>query len=181
MTRYLLFSDKLRRIGLLVKFQLIKFGRLLTILFKRRKNLEKTSFGYYQKWHFDNAYLFVDFKFKNAVWFRIGNYKSHDFSTQIVLDLENIQTGTVLFEVFGFFQKQVYEINLNKEAKINTQSFKIKINNHNTFKLAKQNIKTQIPKIVLQNNRPILKLEKIQFVSKSVSINYKPFKTQDYI
>ena len=181
MTRYLLFSDKLRQIGLLVKFQLIKVGKLLIIFFKRKKQLKKISFDYYRKWHFDNAYLFVDFKFKNAVWFRIGNYKSNDFSKQIILDLENIHTDTIHFEVFGFFQKQLYEINLNKQAKINTQSFKTKINNLNTFKLAKQNIKTQKPKIVLQNNRPILKLEKIQFVSNSININHKPFKTQDYI
>lgn len=181
MTSYLLFSDKLRRIGLLVKFQFLKVRKLLTILFKRKTKLEKISFEYYRKWHFDNAYLFVDFKFKNAVWFRIGNYKSNDFSKQIILDLENIHTDTIHFEVFGFFQKQLYEINLNKQAKINTQSFKTKINNLNTFKLAKQNIKTQKPKIVLQNNRPILKLEKIQFVSNSININHKPFKTQDYI
>lgn len=177
----MLFSDKLRRIGLPVKFQLIKVRKLLTILFKRKKKLEKISFEYYRKWHFDNAYLIVDFKFKNAVWFRIGNYKSNDFSKQIVLDLENIHADTIPFEVFGFFQKQVFKINLNKEAKINTQSFKTKINNLNTFKLAKQNIKTQIPKIVFQNNKQILKLHKIQFVSNNIKINHKPFKTQDYI
>ncbi|MBE7510443.1 MAG: hypothetical protein HS118_09635 [Bacteroidia bacterium] len=181
MTNYLIFSDKLKQIGLFVKAQLLIVGRLLIILFKRRKKLEKISFGYYQKWHFDNAFLFVDFNFKNAVWFRIGNYKSNDFSKQIVLDLENIHTDTIPFEVFGFFQKQVYEINLNKEAKIETQSFKTKINNLNTFKLSKQNIKAQIPKIALRNNKLVLKLEKIQFVSNRLSINHKPFKTQDYI
>jgi hypothetical protein len=181
MTKYLLFSDKLRKIGLFIRLQLLKIGRLLTILFKRRKKLEKISFGYYQKWHFDNAYLFVDFKFKNAVWFRIGNYKSYDFSKQIVLDLESTQTETVLFEVFGFFQKQVYEINLNKESRINTQPFKTKIDNINTVELAQQKTRTRIPKIGLHIADPTFVFEKIAVNTYNLQLDYKPFKIQDYI
>lgn len=181
MIKNLLFSDKLKQIGLFVKSQLLKVGRLLTILFKRRKKLEKISFGYYQKWHFNNAYLFVDFKFKNAVWFRIGNYKSYDFSKQIVLNLENIQTETVLFEVFGFFQKQVYEINLNKETRINTQPFKTKVDNINNVEFVQQKTRTRIPKIGLHIADPTFVFEKIAVKPQNIQINYKPFKIQDYI
>ena len=181
MTKYLLFSDKLRQIRLFVKSQLLIVGRLLTILFRRRRKLEKISFGYYQKWHFDNAFLFVDFKFKNAVWFRIGNYKSYDFSKPIILNLENIQTDTINFEVFGFFQKQVYKIALNKEAQINTQPFKTKIDNINIVELVQQKTRTRIPKIGLHIADPTFVFEKIAVKPQNIQINYKPFKTQDYI
>lgn len=181
MTKYLLFSDKLKQIGLFVKFQVLKVTRMLTILFNRRKKLEKISFGYYQKWHFDNAYLFVDFKFKNAVWIRIGNFKSYDFSKQIILDLENIQTETVLFEVFGFFQKQVYEIKLNNETRINTQPFKTKIDIINVVELIQQKTRTRIPKIGLQIADPSFVFEKISVKQQNIQINYNPFKIQDYI
>lgn len=181
MTKYLLFSDKLKQIGLFVKSQLLKVIRLLTILFKRRKKLEKISFEYYQKWHFDNAYLFVHFKFKNAVWFRIGNYKSYNFSKQIVIDLENIQTETVHFEVFGLFQKLVYEINLNKKTRINTQPFKTKIDNINIIELVQQKTRTKIPKIELHIADPTFVFEKIAVKPQNIQINYKPFKIQDYI
>lgn len=181
MTKYLLFSDKLKKIGLIFKFKLLKVGRLLTILFKRKKKLEKISFGYYQKWHFDNAYLFVDFKFKNAVWIRIGNFKSYDFSKQIILDLENIQTETILFEVFGFFQNQVYEIKLKKETRINTQPFKTKIHNINVVELVQQKTRTRLTKIGLHIADPTFVFEKIAVKPKNIKINYKPFKIQDYI
>lgn len=181
MTKYLLFSDKLRKFGLFIRLQLLIVGRLLTLLFKRNRNLEKVSFGYYQKWHFDNAYLFVEFKFKNAVWFRIGNYKCYDFSKQIVIDLENIQTEIVLFEVFGFFQKQVYEINLNKEVKINTQPFKTKIDNINIVELVQQKTTTRLPKIGLHIADPTLVVEKIAVKPQNIQINYQTFKIQDYI
>ena len=159
----------------------VKASRLFSIFFKRRKKIEKISFGYYHKWHFDNAYLFVDFKFKNAVWFKIGKFKSYDFSKQIVLDLENIQTETVLFEVFGFFQKQVYEINLNKETRINTQPFKTKIDNINTVELVQQITRTRIPKIGLHIADRTFVFEKIAVKQQNIQLDYKPFKIQDYI
>ena len=181
MTKYLLFSDKLRKIGLFIRLQLLKIGRLLTILFKRRKKLEKISFDYYKNWHFDNAYLVVDFKFKNAVWFRIGKFKSFDFSKPIILNLENIQSDTINFEVFGFFQKQVYEIDLNRENQINTQPFKTKIDNINTVELAQQKTRTRIPKIGLHIANPTFVFEKIAVKPQNIQINYQTFKSQDYI
>lgn len=181
MTKYLLFSENLRQIGLFVKLQLLKLGRLLTILFKRKKKLEKISFDYYKKWHFDNAYLFIEFKFKNAVWFRIGKFKGYDFSKQIVLDLENIQTKILPFEVYGFFQKQVFEINLNKETRVNTQPFKTTINNINTIVLAEQKTITTIPKIGLTANNVNFIFETISVNQQDIQIDYKPFKIENYI
>lgn len=163
------------------KFHFLKVSRLFCILFKRRKRIKKISFGYYQNWQFENAYLVVDFKFKNAVWFRIGNFKSYDFSKQIVLDLENIHTNTINFEVFGFFQKQVYEISLNKEAQINTQSFKTAIHNINTVELEQQKTKICTPEIVLNISNPTFVFEKIAVKPQNIQFDYKPFKIQDYI
>jgi len=181
MTEYIIFSNRIKKIGLFGKSQLIKIGRLFTILFKRRRRIEKLYFGYYQKWYFDNAYLFIDFKFKNAVWFKIGKFKSVDFSKQIVLDLENIHTNTIDFEVYGFFQKQVYTINLNKEANIDSQSFKTKIDNINTVELVDQLTITTIPLIRLQIDKPITKFEKISTKQRKKEFNYKSFKLQEYI
>jgi len=181
MINHLLFSSKLRQIDLTVKPQLLKVGRLMAILFKRKRKLEKISFGYYQKWHFNNAYLFVDFEFKNAVWFRIGKYKSYDFSKQVVLDIENIQKDIILFEVFGFFQKQDYEIKLNKENRINKQSFKTKINNINSVTLGQQKTATRIPKIGLHTSYLNSTFETISVKQQNIQLDYKPFKIQNYI
>lgn len=164
-----------------IQYYFLKVSRLFCILFKRRKRIEKITFGYYQNWQFENAYLVVDFKFKNAVWFRIGNFKSYDFSKQIVLDLENIHTDTINFEVFGFFQKQVYEISLNKEAQINTQPFKTKIKNISIVKLAQQKSKLRISEMTLHISNPTFIFEKIAVKPQNIQFDYKPFKIQDYI
>ncbi len=174
-------SDKQRRLGRFFKFHFTKVGKWITILFKRRKKLEKLSLEYYKSWRFDNAYLVIDFKFKSAVWFSIGNIKGTDFTKPIILNLQNIKSDTLNLEVFGFFQRQVYKINLNREAKINTQTFKTKIDNINTVELVEQKTKTTIPIIALQIDKPILSFEKISITHKNVNFNYKPFKIQDYI
>jgi hypothetical protein len=181
MAKYLLFSDKLKQIGLFVNSQFLKIGNLLTILFKRRRKLEKISFDYYMNWHFDNAYLVVDFKFKNAVGYKVGEFKSFDFSKPIILNLENIQSVTINFEVFGFFQKQVYVINLNRDTRINTQPFKTKIDNINMVKLVQQKTRIRIPKIGLHIADPTFVFEKIAVKTQNIQINYQTFKTQDYI
>ncbi len=164
-----------------IQYYFLKVSRLFCILFKRRKRIEKITFGYYQNWQFENAYLVVDFKFKNAVWFRIGKFKCCDFSKQLVLDLENIHTDTIYFEVFGFFQKKVYKISLNKEAQINTQSFKTVIHNINTVELAQQMTKISTPEIVLSISNPTFAFEKISMNPTNIQFEYNPFKIQDYI
>lgn len=181
MKSLLFYSDRLKRTGPFFKFYFIRTGRWLSILFKRRKKLEKVSFDYYKNWRFDNAYLVIEFKFKNAVWFKIGKFKSFDFSKPIILNLGNITTDTIHFEVFGFFQKQVYVINLNKEAQINTQSFKTKIDNINIVELVQQKTRTRISKIGLHIADPTFVFEKIAVKPQNIQINYKPFKIQDYI
>lgn len=164
-----------------IQYYFLKVSRLFCILFKRSKQIEKISFDYYKNWHFDNAYLVVDFKFKNAVWYKVGEFKSFDFSKPIILNLENIQSDTINFEVFGFFQKQVYEINLNRETRINTQPFKTKIDNINIVELVQQKTRTRIPKIGLHIADPTFVFEKIAVKPQNIQINYQTFKIQDYI
>lgn len=180
MRNILLFSDKLKQLGAFLKFHFIRSKKWSSILFKRRKKLEKISFDYYRNWYFNNAYLVIDFRFKNMIWFKIGKFKSFDFSKPIILNLENITTDTINFEVFGFFQKQLYEINLNKEAEMNTIAFKTKIDNIG-FDLTQQKTRTQIPKIGLHISNPIFDFKEILIVPKNLQLNYNPFKIQDYL
>ena len=180
MTKYLLFSDKLTKIGLFVKSKIIIGGRLFALLFKRRNKLEKISFGYYQKWQFDNAYLFLDFKFKNAVWFRIGKFSSYNFSKQVILDLENIHSDKINFEVFGFFQRQVFDIKINKNVQFNTQSFKTQFDNMGII-LPQKKIVTRTPKIGLHIPNLNSTIETISVKQQNIELDYKPFKIQDFI
>jgi hypothetical protein len=179
MKKYLLLFEGTKKINQFIKLQVLIIGRLLTILFKRRKKLERISFGYYQKWHFNNAYLFLDFRFKNAVWFRIDQFTCYDFSKQLVLDLENIQKDTLNFEVFGFFQKQIYKIHLNKEAQINTPIFKTKIEKINNFELLPHKTTSRITQIGLHIPNITPTVENISVKKQNIKLYQTPFKIEE--
>lgn len=179
--KYLILPNKLSKISLFYKFQLVKIKGFIKILFKRKKKIEKITFDYYKNWHFEDAYLVVDFKFKNVIWIRIGKKKVFDFSAPIIFNLENINTETILFEVFGFFQKKVFEINLNKVAKFNRQQFKTRIDNIYTFELLQQKTSFKKKQIGFQISNPEVNQKKISLVSQNIQLNFKSLKIQNYI
>lgn len=181
MKNTLLFSDKIRQFNSFVKFQFLKFGRWISVLFKRRKSINKIAFEYYKNWQFKNAYLVIDFQFRNAIWYKVGNIKSTDFFHSLILNLENIDAETIDFEVFGFFQKQIYTINLNKVAELNSEPFKTQIHNLSSLDLIKSKILFDLPNFGIKNTKTTLNFENIKVETSTSQINYKPFKIQEYL
>lgn len=176
----LLFSNKIRQFNSFVKFQFLKFGRWISVLFKRRKSIKKISFEYYKYWQFNNAYLVINFQFKNAIWYKIGNIKSTDFSKPLILNLENIHSDGIDFEIFGFFQKQIYTIHLNKVAELNSEPFKTQTHNLN-LKLTNDKIRFRLSDFEITNGKTVLNFDNIKVETPSFQINYKPFQIQEYI
>lgn len=181
MKNYLLFSDKIRLFNAFVKFQSLKFCRWVLILFKRKKQIKKIDFGYYKNWHFNNAYLIIDFQFKNAIWYKVGNIKSLDFSKPLILNLENIDAESIDVEVFGFFQKHVYTIYLEKIAELNSEPFKTQTQNLNNLELIQNKIRFRLSDFEITNRKNVLNFENIKVETPTFQINYKPFKIQEYI
>lgn len=107
-----------------VGFFFLKIGRLFKLLFQRNRKLEVVAFNYFKNWHFNNAYLVVDYQFKNAIWFRVGSVKHSSLDVPIVINLENIKTNDLTFEVFGFLQKQTLRIDLKKHMHLTSTEFR---------------------------------------------------------
>jgi len=107
-----------------VGFFFLKIGRLFKLLFQRNRKLEVVAFNYFKNWHFYNAYLVIDYEFKNAIWFRVGAMKHSNFDKPIIIDLENIKTNDLTFEVYGFLQKQTLRIDLQKHIHLTSTEFR---------------------------------------------------------
>jgi len=162
MKRLFLFSDNLYSFYLNINFSFIKVIRVIKLFFHSRRTLEKISIDYYKNWHFDNAYLIVDLKFENAVWYRIQKMRSTDFTKPIILNLQNVKTGTIKLEVFGFFQKQTFLIELNREnQRLNIPQIEplsqIKTISIHQFEPKLENIGFKIPQI--STNLNIIQIE----------------------
>lgn len=143
--------------------------------------LETIEFWYSLNWQFDNAYLVIEFKFKNAIWCQIGNVRKFDLSKPIILNLTNIHENVLCFKVFGLFQHKVFDIKLNKEAHLNIQPFNIKVENVGLFDLKHQKLHISVPEIAMRTNHITFTIERIALKSQNVQLNYNHFKIKDYI
>lgn len=181
-----LFSNSIRHLGQYLKFQFIKSRRWISILFKRNRKLSKISFDYYKNWHFEEGLLLIDFQFNNAIWYKTESLKSVDVGKPIILNIQNIKSEILEFEVYGFFQKQIFHIQLNKEAHIDSTSFKtqlfnnaVSIDSNCTIKTPK--LLTQIIKPFIILDAPTVTLRDFSTQNNQITIIHSQFKTQDYI
>lgn len=181
MRNIFIFSDKLRPFVNFLRFQLLKLRNGIVVLCKRNRELEKIGFDYYKEWHFDSAYLVVEFQFRNAVWFQIGNFRSARFDKRIVLNIRNIGSETIPFEVFGLFRKQIFQIQLKRELTLETGTFTTRITDQNRLKLQPFQLIPRTSKIAVIPNMLLVKRTELRMESEPIQINYNQFKTEDFI
>jgi hypothetical protein len=177
----ILIFDLLKQLVLFIKFHFTRISKWVAILFKKNKKLKKISFDYYKNWHSDSSYLIVDFKFKNAIYFRVGETKSFDFSIPLILNLQSLETNNIMVEVFGFLQKQIFVIELNKEIQLNTKSFKTKFENLSPVAIPEQKTKVKIPNFWFALNKPKIKIQSVSVNASNITIKSNKFKIQEYI
>ena len=177
----ILLFNILKQLIAFLKFHSVRIGKWFAILFKRNRQLEKLSFDYYKNWHSDNSYLLVDFKFKNAIYFKVGDFKSFDFTKPLILNLQNSNTDKIKVEVFGFLQKQILVIELNKEIQLNTKPFKTVIENISPIEITRQKTRIKIPNLWFAKGKPKVTVPNIQVHSNQITINTNKFNSQEYL
>lgn len=174
-------SDKLFQLIGFFKFHFVRIWKSLVVLFKRNRRLEKLSFNYYKNWQADNSYLIVDLEFKNAVYFKIGDFKSFDLTKPLILNLQNVTSNKITIEVFGFLQKQVFIIELNKEIQLISKSFKTTIENISSVSINQQKTKVKITNFLFAKDKPKINNQNVFINPNSIKIKSNKFKIQEYL
>jgi hypothetical protein len=174
-------SEKTGQLVFFLKFQLIRIVKWFAILLRRDKKLNKIAFDYYKNWHSEKSFLIVELKFENAIYFKVGNLRKFEFSKPLVLNLELVATKTISVEVFGFFQKQVFIIDLKKEIQTNTESFKTTIQNFRTFELGHHKIELSLIQPKVNVFKPKIIIRDFNIQSSPITINFTKFKSQDFL
>lgn len=173
-----------------LKIQLIISWRWLSFLFKRNKKLKKIEFSYYKYWHFDNAFLIVNFLFENVLYFKIGKKKYLELSRPVIINLQRENVENIKIEIIGFRQKQDCLVEVNKQMHLATDSFNTKPNKAKLGVILQAKPKITLPnfiqsvdklKIGLSNLRPNLSIQSFSIHSKRITVNNNKFNTQDYI
>ena len=175
------FFDLLLRLILKFKFHFFRFGKGFIFLFKRNKKLKKISFDYFKNWHFDNSYLVIDFKFKNAIYFKVGEIRSFDFSKPLILNLQNLNTNNIEFEVYGFLQKQIFLIDLNKEINLNSKTFRTVIDNISPVEIIRNKTRTKISNLNIARGKPKVTIQNVSINTNKIEIMYNNFNEKDLL
>lgn len=178
-----------------VRFYLRKAWRWLSLLLKIRKKLQLEYFYYYRYWHFNNAYLIIDFQFKNAIWYKIDNFKSLYSGQPIILNLHNFDSEEIAITVYGFFKKEILKVCIYKTQQLQRGVFHTDIRNLSFEPIKIKDIKIERPILVLNNKLQLIvpkvtnfqlsplsfKKNIVNIKTSDLNINIKQYKTADYI
>lgn len=161
------------------KFYFRKYSRCVSILFKKNRKLKKLSFDYFENWQFNNAYLVVDFKFENAIWYRVGQFKSIVSNNPIVLDLSNVRSNKVEIIVYGLFQTQVLTVDIKKRGQVDIESLTINLPKLTSLSIDLVKLKREVN----EANKITLKMGKVRprighpyLINNNIEYGYNNFK-----
>lgn len=156
---------------LIEKLQFLKvvISRFLIILFRKRREIELLQLNYDKEHLFDTSYIVINYRFRNAIYYRFGNHITLEKKIKI-FNIKNFEDEFDLI-VYGFFQQKQYKIQFEPQYALNSDSFKTTISNL-TIKLVEQELpKLAHPKIYSNIKQPIIKTKKIKIRTNSFNQN----------
>lgn len=173
MKRLFYFSDYFLPIAGKLRFASTVIGRFFLILFRRKKTIQLSHLEYSTDYLFENSYLIIKYRFKNALWYNFKNLRTTTQKNIIIFDLKNINTTKIILVVYGFFRNKKYEIEVLPKNRLKTKGFTTIIHHHNELK----NITPELTFIIQKPNViiPLLKLYKDSPAIKHSSFNQTDF------
>lgn len=162
-----------------LQFILIIVGRFFKILFRRKRGIELLYLDYSDEHIFDNSYIILKYRFRNALWYRFGNHKTLEKQIKI-FNLKNFDKEFD-FVVYGFFKKRIYKLKFDPKLALINSQFKTTISNL-SLKFEKQNIpKLAHPSIYCDIDRPIIKASKIKINNNRITIKNNTYNQNEFI
>lgn len=174
-----MFSHYLNYLLEKLRFLKVVITRFLIILFRRRKGIELLLLEYETEHLFDNSFIVINYRFRNAIYYQFGNHKTLEKQIKI-LNIKNFENEFDLI-VYGFFRKKTYKIQFEPQLSLNSNSFKTTISNL-TLKLQEQNIpKLTHSSIYLDIEKPNIMSQRIKISNKSLRIKTNSFNQNEFI
>jgi hypothetical protein len=96
-----------------LQFILIVALRFVKVLCRKSWKIQRLHLNYYDEELFDDNYLIVNYRFRNALFYRLGNQYIIEKQLKI-LNVENFD-NTCDLVVYGIFTKKVYRLKFKYE------------------------------------------------------------------
>jgi hypothetical protein len=161
-----------------IKFAFSILGRAFVVMFRRRQGIELLRLEYFDEHLFENSYIIIQYRFRNALWYRFGSHITLEKEIKI-FNLKKIEKEFNLL-VYGLFRKKIYRLKFDPQLTLETSNFKTVLQNFDA------NLQLWEPQIVRHKFVPrITKIEtmlsKIERIEPKLKINNQPYKQTDFI
>ncbi len=177
----LLFSDYFRPVAGILKFLIIVILRFLRIAFRWNKRIELLELEYSKRHLFENSYLVIQYRFRNALWYRFTSIKSTIGKKPIVINLDKLKSRKIQLIVYGFFRKKVCFIEVRTENILTTDSFKTKVKGLFVTDKFTPNVVLSKKDLFIKKRLAGPKQVTIQFNNKDIHINHSLFNQTDFV
>ena len=162
-----------------LNFLKVVISRFLTILFRRRKEIELLHLEYDTKYLFDNSFIIINYRFRNAIYFQFGNHITLEKEIKI-FNLKKIDNEFQL-NVYGFFRRKRYLLKFEPKLTLESQKFKTSFSNF-CLKIEEQNIPNfPQPLFYLAIDKPSIKPPKTKIVNKTITTKTNSFNQNEFI
>lgn len=174
-----MFSQYLTYLLEKLHFYKVVTARFLIILFRRKKRIEQLYLNYSTEHIFDNSYIIINYRFRNAIYYRFGKYITLEKQINI-FDLRNFDREFD-FVVSGFFRSKTYKLKFAPQLFLNNSSFKTSISNLN-IKLEERTIPNLAhPNIYSNIKKPKIIIPNIEINHKPITISNTIFNQNEFI
>ncbi len=154
-------------------------ARFFKILFRRKKEIEELFLNYQTEHLFDNSYLVINYRFRNALYYRFGKHKTLEKQIK-VFDLKHCDKE-MDFVVYGLFDSKQYKLTFEPQLTLENSSFKASFSNLN-IKLTERTIPKLIhSKVNCHIKTPVVMTSKIRIKQHNIKISNTTFNQNDFI
>lgn len=130
------------------KFLATIIGRAFIVLFRKRKTIILLKLDYATEYLFDQSFLVVRYRFKNALWYSFGSHRTLEKQIKI-FNLTNFE-HEFLLTVHGFFQTKTFHIKLAPELIFDNSGFITKFYNLSLEFIQRESPVVMVPELEIK-------------------------------
>lgn len=94
----------------------------MIILFRKNKELVKLTLDFNTENQFENSYIIINYRFRNAIYYKFGKHITLEKEIKI-FNLKNFENEFQL-TVYGFFRKKSYKLKFEPKLTLENSNFK---------------------------------------------------------
>jgi hypothetical protein len=162
-------------------FKVVCSYKFLLLFFKKNRQIEVVSQNYFRRWFFDRAFIAINLELNNVIWIRVNGFKSHKVNRPILVDLQNFNGEFIEIEVFGFFDRKIFQIKIEGIKTLNSDSFNVITHNLTGIVLSPVQIGMKTKRIEIGVLKPVLVYTDKEIIQSTLKVKSQEFNLIEFI